>query len=264
MTRQKQYIRFWNGNKSSARRDHERRLLVLCLDEAELRDVELKVDENDYPDAQDEGNIFTTACDVLVSVAGNQKFSGKPSIVSEIPVCSGILGQRLLLIPQHSAERFASLQSIKELQQMKIGIPATWADADLFRHNGFNVSEKGTLDDLFGRLLDKECDYIALGANEIEAIIDQFSIARQHLMIEPNTLIYYPLPLVFYVHPQRPDLLDSIETGLKRALANGKHQALFDICYPNLAQRLGLRKRKTFRLTNPNLPITLHDFYPSL
>ncbi|MFT6953870.1 MAG: hypothetical protein ACJARM_001181 [Glaciecola sp.] len=261
---QEKKVHFWNGNKSPTRRAYEKQLLSLCLKEAGVMDADIVVDETDYPNAEDEGNIFSNGCDVLVSVAGNQKFLGKPATIIEIPVCRGVLGHRLLVIPQRHAERFANLNSVQQLQEMNIGIPATWADADLFRYNGFNVLEKGCLDDLFIRLLDQEFDYVALGANEIESIFEEFRGAKTGLLLEKNLLIYYPLPLVFYVHPHRIDLISLIESGLTKAISNGKHKSLFEIHHPNLIDRLALRTRLTFRLTNPYLPDSLKSFCPTL
>jgi hypothetical protein len=261
---QEKKVHFWNGNKSPTRRAYEKQLLSLCLKEAGVMDTDILVDEGDYPNADDEGNIFSNGCDVLVSVAGNQKFLGKPATIIEIPICRGVLGHRLLVIPQRHAERFANFESVKQLQKMNIGIPATWADADLLRYNGFNVLEKGSLDDLFIRLLDQEFDYVALGANEIESIFEEFKGSEAGLLLEKNLLIYYPLPLVFYVHPHRTDLISIIESGLTTAIANGKHKALFEIHHPDLINRLALKTRLTFRLTNPYLPDSLKDFCPLL
>ncbi|MFT6328552.1 MAG: hypothetical protein ACJAYN_000477 [Bermanella sp.] len=257
-------IHFWNGNKSATRRNYEKQLLTLCLQEAGITDADIIVDECDYPVAEDEGNVFSNGCDLLVSVAGNQKFSGKPTTIIEIPVCRGVLGHRLLVIPQKQAEYFANINNIHQLQQMTIGIPATWADADLFRHNGFTVSEKGSLDELFMRLLDREFDYIALGANEIESIFEQFNGEKKGLLLEPTILIYYSLPLVFYIHPHRQDLVSIIKSGLTTAIANGKHESLFEEHHPDLINRLALRTRTAFRLTNPYLPSQLKNFRPKL
>lgn len=264
MINRQQQVHYWNGNKSSTRRLYEKQLLSLCLEEAGMQNAKIITDEGDYPDAEDEGNIFSQGCDVLVTVAGNQKFLGKPTTIIEIPLCRGILGHRLLIIPQKHAKRFAELTSIQHLQQMTIGIPATWADADLFRQNGFKVSEKGSLENLHTRLLDDEFDYIALGANEVESIFESFDGSRSGLLIAPNILIYYPLPLVFYIHPDKNHLASLIETGLKAAMKNGKHKALFDAHHPNLITRLALQTRRTFHLSNPYLPTSLKDFCPPL
>ncbi|WP_371195126.1 hypothetical protein [Glaciecola sp. SC05] len=258
------HIHFWNGNKTSVRREYEKQLLSICLQEAGMLDANIIVDETDYPRAEDEGNIFSGPCDVLVSVAGNQKFEGKPVRVIELPLCHGILGHRLLIISQQQSQHFATINTVDQLQSLTIGIPATWADADLFRHNGFKVFEKGSLEDIFERLLKQECDYVALGANEIEAIFNQYKLADLGLMIEPHILVYYPLPLVFYVHPEQIQLAAAIESGLKKMISSGMLRLLFERYHPNLVNRLALGKRNKFTLHNPHLPASLKEFCPEL
>ncbi len=257
-------VRFWNGNKSPIRREYEKQLLSLCLSEAGVVDANILVDECDYPSAEDEGNIFSNGCDVLVSVAGNQKFAGKPTNIIDIPICNGILGHRLLVIQKQHTQRFSNIRNIKQLQKMTIGIPATWADADLFRKNGFEVSEKGSLEDIFNRLLAQKFDYIALGANEVESIFDKLGDLKKELVIEPSLLIYYPLPLVFYIHPNKAELATLIKSGLQAAIKNGSHQRLFDLHHPNISQRLDLKNRQTFELTNPYLPDSFSSFRSKL
>jgi len=264
MIKDEKQVRFWNGNKSPIRREYEKQLLSLCLNEAGVMDADILVDECDYPSAEDEGNIFSNGCDVLVSVAGNQKFAGKHTTIIEIPICNGVLGHRLLVIKKQHIQRFSNINSIEQLRKMTIGIPATWADADLFRKNGFEVSEKGSLEDIFTRLLTQQFDYIALGANEVESIFDKLGDLKKELVIEPNLLIYYPLPLVFYIHPAKTDLATLIKSGLQAAIKKGSHQRLFDLHHPDISQRLHLRKRQTFRLTNPYLPAPFTHFHPKL
>jgi hypothetical protein len=174
------------------------------------------------------------------------------------------LGHRLLIIQQQHADRFKHLENLEQLQAFTIGIPATWADADLFRKNGCAVLEKGSLEDMFERLLKQECDYVALGANEIESIFEQYKLADLGLIIEPNILIYYPLPLVFYVHPEKYELAVAIEQGLKIAIENGKHLLLFEQHHPHVSTRLGLANRRRVLLNNPYLPASLAEFCPKL
>ena len=199
---------------------------------------------------------------MLVSVAGNQKFLGKRTTIIEIPVCRGILGHRLLVIQKKHAQRFSDISHIEQLQEMTIGIPDTWADADLFRKNGFKVAEKGSLEDIFTRLLAQQFDYIALGANEIESLFENLGDLKKELLIEQNILIYYPLPLVFYVHPDKAELANAIKSGLQTAIADGEHTLLFEMHHPRIVDRLALLTRKKFYLDNPYLPDSLKHFRP--
>lgn len=259
-------ITFWNGNKSSARQHYEVELLSSCLAETNQTSLlsEVKVDNTHYPNAADEGNIFSTGCDVLVTIAGNLKFAKKDKIVINQPICKGLLGYRLLCIRRACTNKFAQLTTKQQLQALSVGIPATWADAELFRQNDFNVVEQGSLDDLFLRLHNHQFDYITLGANEIEALYCQLGEQWGTLEMESSILLYYPLPLIFYVNPQRPILAKRLQLGLNAIIQNGKHQSLFDKHHGNVVERLNLPSRKLITLANPYLPKVLADFSPDL
>jgi hypothetical protein len=261
-----QNIHFWNGNKSRARQSYETALLHACLDvtNEEYSSVQLRVDNTDYPSADDEANIFANGADILVTVAGNVKFKDKQKLVISQPLTKGLLGYRLLLVRDESLTKFAQITEPQQLQALSIGIPETWADAALFRHNQYKVVEQGTLDDLFHSLKNGTFDYVALGVNEIEEIFNHSVASMGGISIEPSLMLYYPFPLVFYVNPSNPVLAERVEKGLKLIASNSEHETLFSHHHGDVAQRLNLRNRKMLTLTNPILPSEMTGFLASL
>ena len=259
-------IRFWNGNKTSARQAYELALLDACLSATQVEDnvYSLLLDNKDYPQAEDEGNIFESGCDVLVTVAGNVKFTKKQKIIINLPLAKGLLGYRLLIVRNESLQMFQALQESKDLQAFSVGVPATWADAELFRQNDFNVVERGTLDDIFTRLKNKEFDFIALGANEIEEVFTQYVEAPDDLSIETSMMIYYPFPLIFYVNPEKPGLAKRLETGLLIIMQNGQYETLFRKHHGDVVERLNLKKRNIFSLHNSLLPQEMNNVSATL
>lgn len=247
-------IHFWNGNKSLSRQKHELKLLdaVLSVTQKDYGYYQLINDRTNYPDAKDEGNIFALGADLLVTVAGNQKFAGKPFIPVNIPLANGVLGQRILVIRKAMLDTFKNISEDK-LKTLRAGIPATWVDADLFKFNGYTVVEKGQFDEIFQRLTDEEFDYISLGANEVESIYKQMTSPADCLTIEPGLTLCYPFPLIFYIHPDRADLAARIENGLNRTISDGQFNALFDQFYAESLASLGLSSRRQFSLKNPDL-----------
>ncbi|MFT5839695.1 MAG: hypothetical protein ACI9UT_002202 [Flavobacteriales bacterium] len=261
-----QNVYFWNGNKSPARQSYETALLQACLKatDAEYGHANVRVDNTDYPRADDEANIFASGVDILVTVAGNVKFKNKQKRVIPQPITKGLLGYRLLLVRDESLVKFAQIKSPQQLQVLSIGIPETWADADLFRHNRYQVIEKGSLDDLFLLLKNGTFDYVALGVNEIEEVFKHRVVSIGGISIEPSLMLYYPFPLVFYINPSNPVLAERIDKGLELVITNGEHGSLFSHHHGDVAQRLHLRSRKIFTLTNPILPADMIDFSASL
>jgi hypothetical protein len=261
-----QNVVFWNGNKSPARQSYETALLQACVNvtSGEYGPLDVRVDNTDYPCAVDEANIFTKGADILVTVAGNVKFIDKPKLVIPQPLTKGLLGYRLLLVRDETLTTFSQIKQAHQLQALSIGIPHTWADAELFRHNQYKVVEQGSLDDLFKLLNNGTFDYVALGVNEIEAIFKHRAIPMGGISIEPSLMLYYPFPLVFYVNPRKPALAERIGKGLKLIISSGEHEILFSQHHGDVAQRLNLRNRQMFTLTNPMLPQNMADFSASL
>lgn len=251
-------IRFWNGNKSSNRQSHELEVLeeALFFSGIETSQTHIISDNTDYPNADDEGSIFDNGFDVLVTVAGNQKFESKAFIPIELPIAKGILGYRILITRPEITDRLAThvdkLPCV--MKQLIAGIPDTWADADLFRFNNLKVLEHGDLLDILQAITTKQCDYLSLGANEVESIHHSRPKSVTNLVIESNTVLYYPFPLVFYVHPEQPDLAGRIETGLKNLMRNGRLDELLNKHYGEFVESLDIRSRKVIHLQNPILP----------
>lgn len=258
-------VHFWNGNKSSSRQLYETALLQACLNvtNEQYFTVDLKIDNTDYPLAEDEANVFATGVDILVTVAGNVKFKNKEKIVISQPLSKGVLGHRLLIVRDDALESFAQLTQCAELQALTVGIPDTWADAALFRHNHFQVNEQGSLEDLFVRLKNGEFDYVALGVNEIEAIFNQHALKLNGLSIEPSLMLYYPFPIQFYVNANNPDLAKRVQEGLNFLMLNGQYEALFSRFYAGLRQDFSLKDRRLFTLANPALPNDMANFSAS-
>ena len=242
-------INFWNGNKSPTRQDYEYKLLETVLD----GNYQIINDKTDYPKAEDEGDIFNKGADVLVTVAGNTKFAPGNYLSIDIPLCKGLLGHRVLIVREQDVNSFDCIAAA-QLRDKVMGIAATWADAELFRENGYNVNEKGDLAGLFTMLENKECDYLAFGANEIQGLYDSYCSSSETLAIEPKLLVYYPFPLVFYVNPNKPELFEDLKAHLIHARDSGLLEPLFDQYYGQVVDALKLNSRHLITLQNPELP----------
>ena len=148
-------IKLWNGNKTQSRQQYEREVLesVLNATVASYGQWQLQEDLTDYPLAADEASVFRSkGFDIFGTVAGNAKLADEKKTLIPLPLMKGLLGYRILIIRAEDKAKFAAIKSAQQLQKLRMGIPKTWADAELFRHNGYQVEEEGSFDDLFERL----------------------------------------------------------------------------------------------------------------
>ncbi|MEF1256711.1 hypothetical protein [Vibrio sp. M260112] len=243
-------IKFWNGNKSAARQSYEYQLLQCLVEGSQLADG-IENDLTDYPLAVDEREVLDKGTDLLVTVAGNKKFSGKPLIELKHPLCNGLLGWRLCIVADHRVKEFQSL-SLSQLRQKKVGVPATWVDAEVFRANGFTVIEQGSLDDMLNWVADGSVDFITLGANEAHDILQQQRHLSAKLAIEPTLAVYYPFPLVFYLNHNREDLANLLVQQLLKK--ENQMTQLFEQHYGRVVGQSNLHARTKIVLDNPLLP----------
>lgn len=246
-------LRFWNGNKSAIRQTYELQLLNKVLHAADCH-VDVDDDRTDYPNAEDEGAVFTMGVDVCVTVAGNPKFKSGDYIPVYDPLMNGLLGHRLLVIRKDDQGLFAGIQTRENLEPFVAGIPETWADAPLFRSNGLTVREEGSFDDIFLRLRQGDCDYVSLGVNEIHDIFETQNLSEYDLVIERTLRLYYPFALVFYVHPDNPELANYLAEGLNHLKSSGTFRDLFQSFFDRQLRLATLSQRKEISLDNRALP----------
>lgn len=259
-------LNFWNGNRSDARMDYERKVLIALLEatEADFGAWEINEYDDEYP-GDEESLVFTEkGHDLFVTIAGNAKFSGQDAIVIPELLTRNLLGYRIPIIREEDAEKFRNIESVEEIQQLVHGIPETWSDAVIFRENGFQVAEEGDFEDIFDRLVAGRFDYSAYGANEVLSIYKNRASLREGLTMDHNLLFFYQFPLVFYVHPQKTDLAERIGEGMRIITENGTLDGIFERHYGSIVDELDLTNRKLFILDNPLIPDAYRDLVPEL
>jgi hypothetical protein len=260
-------IKLWNGNKTESRQQYDREILEAALKatSASHGNWKLQEDMTDYPLAADEASIFRSkGFDVFGTVAGNAKLANERKTLIPLPLMKGLLGYRILIIRPADKEKFAAIESGRQLQQLRMGIPSTWADAQLFRHNGYKVEEKGSFDDLFTRLENGEFDYVTFGANEVTGVYDEHAAKSGKLMVESTLLVFYPFPLVFYVNPDNKQLAERVTQGLQTITDNGELDKIFNRYFAEDLKTVNLPSRVMIKLNNPILPDEMANFKPSL
>ncbi len=244
-------MHFWNGNKSEIRQAHEMAVIRAIRDVA-LNGQAIIEDKQNFPGAKEEGEIFQRGFDLTTTVAGNPKF--KPGGYLEVasPLCGGILGCRVLVVRQEDLTLFTEVSS-EQLKKCVAGIPDTWADAKIMASNGYRLIEHGTLEDIFSLLQEKQCDYIPLGINEVEALFNQHAHIATGLAIEPTLMLYYPLPIVIYVNPDYTELHQLLCDGVKALQDSGQLQAFYQQYYADSVQCMQPQNRRLIYLKNPSL-----------
>lgn len=259
-------VDFWNGNRSEIRKEYEHQVLhaILTATISEFGPFEIEENVTEYPGLEESFVFSKQKHHLFVTIAGNQKFKPEDMIMIAKPIAKNLLGYRIPIIKSTDVDLFKISKTLSEIQSLKNGIPVSWSDATIFRHNGYTVAEEGDFDDVFERLAESKFHYTAFGANEVQSVFNNRASKESGLVMDENIMFFYPFPLVFYVNPNMPDLANRIEIGLQTIVESGQLDKIFNSYYANIVSDLSLDKRRVFVLENPLIPEEFANLQPDL
>lgn len=163
----------------------------------------------------------------------------------------GINEYRLLLIRADDQSRFDAVNTMIDLQKLKIGSGTRWSDTDIYRFNGLPVVTSYAYRPMFRMLKIKRFDYMARSIQELQYEVEHYG--AMGLVVEKNLVLHYPQPIYFFVNNTNSALADRIKRGLEIAQKDGSLEALF-FATPNFSNawnELQQLKRKTIELKAP-------------
>ena len=91
--------------------------------------------------------------------------------------------------------------------------------------NGLQLWKANKYSLLFALLAAGRFDCFPRGANEV--VQEFYTHSYKGLAIENNLIIYYPLPLYYFVNSDKPKFTERLTKGLKILPENGEHEAMF-------------------------------------
>ena len=172
----------------------------------------------------------------------------------KIDILRGIVGFRLLVIRAADQARIAQMDDQSLRNQLIFGLNEQWADLPIMRANGFSVVTSLDYETLFAMLAAGRFDAFPRGLNEARRELDERKQHYPQLAIEKSKALFFPYPVYFWVNKDNVALAQRIESGLKRALADGSFRKLFQSYHAAEIAALKNEKRHVLRLDNPILP----------
>ncbi len=170
--------------------------------------------------------------------------------VIPVDLHQGMLGYRLLLIRRDQAERFARVQTLEDLRQLRGGFGSQWGDFSVFAANGLPVVGMANPNNLMAMLSQGRFDYYHRGLHEAWSDLAHHP-EYPNLMVEPHLALVYPMPVYFTFHRHDQALKQRFEEGLRLIQADGSLEALFQRHFGAIADRAGLSRRRLITLDYP-------------
>ena len=170
-----------------------------------------------------------------------------------IDISRGIVGFRVLIIRAADRARIRGMDAPSFLK-LTFGLNSQWADVPIMRANGLKTEVSLGYETLFAMLQAGRFDAFPRGLNEAQIELAQRKKLYPDLVLEQSKALYFPYPIYFWVNKHKPQLAQRIETGLKRALADGSMHRLFARYYATEIATLKANPRQIIFLINPVLP----------
>ncbi len=165
-----------------------------------------------------------------------------------IPLLRGLGGYRIFLIREGQQELFSQINNEQQLKGLFAGQGKDWPDSSILLDNGYQLVTGSGHSSLFNMLQYGRFDYMPRALHEPWNEVEIF----EGLQVEGTLALHYPSPYYFFVSHDNPRLKNRIETGLRKAEANGSFKSLFEN-HPvtkNILAAAQLDIRKVFSLNN--------------
>jgi len=188
--------------------------------------------------------------DVVWSMTSRERESNLYPI--RIPIYKGLIGWRIFLAHAQDLPRIIQVQELSELRKLHFIQGHDWPDIEILRANGFSVHGAPDYISNFSMLEHRRVDLFPRSILEIWSEFE--SHKNRGIVIEPTKLFIYPAAFYYFVHPSNKLLANTIDKGLRMALADGSFDTLFDEYHLDVINQLEVKNRQIFRLNNPLLP----------
>ncbi len=188
--------------------------------------------------------------DVIWSSTSPEK--EKKLLPIRIPLRKGILGYRISFIYKHRQNFFRGVNTLQDLQELRIGQGIGWGDVEIYRAAGIIV-EQSTYENLFKMVNSNRFDLFPRGISEIYSEYQLYGQENPNLHIDDHLLIYYPWPYYYFTSRNDRDLANRLETGLWRMIEDGTFDEIFFKYNRESILRAKLSDRHLISIENPNL-----------
>lgn len=190
--------------------------------------------------------------EVSIMTRGSNIDEEKKLLPIRIPLDRGLLGYRIFIIRQQDLAKFAAVNTVDDLKKLRPGQGSRWPDATILDKAGFKVVRGYYAPGLMRMLNEERFDMFPRATWEAPENLKLQGKDLPDLVIEPTLALFYPYPRIFMVSRKGsgPELAARIETGLRKMIADGSFDKLFNDNFGPFIESTKLRERKILRIDN--------------
>lgn len=170
-----------------------------------------------------------------------------------IPIAKGLIGLRVFAIHDNKQAKFKNISSIEDMRSLVPVQGEDWPDTKILQANGFNVFTVPEFDEAYDFLKQGRGDFFPRSVIEITPELEKLG-KGSNISLEPSYALYYPTAMYYFVSNNNKTLANLIESGLRRAKADGSFDKLFQSTYLPVLDEINMSERTIFTIENPLLP----------
>lgn len=188
----------------------------------------------------------------FIKLSYEDRFAEMGLTYARFPIDLGIVGYRVCFVRSALKAQLEKTTNLTELKRYTHGQGIGWSDVQVLRHNGFTVYEVSNYESLFKMVAAGRFDLFCRGANEL---FDEYRLHSNitQLDYDSSFAIVYPLPRFFFTNTTNKKAIERVTKGLQAAYLDGSLQQLWREEYQRSIDFAGLKKRRIFRIENPQL-----------
>lgn len=170
-----------------------------------------------------------------------------------LPVLKGLMGHRIFMVHQQNQDLFKKVRTLGDLKKFSAGLGRNWGDVPVLKTAGLPVVTAAGFDNLIHMLDGQRFDYFPRGVHEPWSEVNR--VPGLELIVEPNIMLVFPMPMHFYVKPEDAQLHDLIYRGLEAIMLNGEYEDVFygSQMVGDALEMANIANRRVIRMDNPNL-----------
>jgi hypothetical protein len=202
------------------------------------------------PQSEAQEKIF--AGEIHISSMAPTKERMKRLIPIQIPLSRGMLGLRVCLIHKEDKALFQAIRKKSDFKKfgIKFAVGSEWADKEVLLHNGLDILEAESFEDVFKIAVKNKRICFSRSLNEI--LDEKIQSKSFNLMVESSLLIQYDLPAYFFISSKKPELAKRISEGLHLLREDMEFYRSFWKKFAIAFQSVGIKNRKVIRLEMPH------------
>jgi hypothetical protein len=244
-----------NSSKSQYSDSHIVHLLQAALDASrpkygpyELKIAQLRMERDRLMQEMIKGDLVNLSGQVT-SLEWEQKLTP-----IRIPLDKGISCYRISLIDSRNQDLFSAVRNVEQLKALSLGAGRQWSLTTTYKQAGFHVVEGSTSAGLHSMLAAGRFQHFPRAIDEAVHEQAAYLSGFPTLALERSFALYVPSPRYFFLGGgDQRRLAQRLEYGMQLLIADGRFDQLFHQFYDALIDKVGLRKRRIFRLENPLL-----------